>query len=509
MPGIAAAPASAYQQVMAEAESNTPEFSVSELAHSLKRTVEDAYGHVRVRGELGRVTIARSGHAYLDLKDDKAVIDGVMWKGMVSRLTFKPEEGLEVVCEGKLTTYPGRSKYQIIIERMEPAGAGALMALLEERKKKLAAEGLFEASRKRALPFLPTVIGVITSPTGAVIRDILHRLEDRFPRHVLLWPVLVQGEKAAAQIAEAIAGFNALDGQGSVPRPDVLIVARGGGSVEDLWSFNEEIVVRAAAASAIPLISAVGHETDTTLIDFVADRRAPTPTGAAEIAVPVRSELMQHVDSQASRLTRALTRLVTHRRSEFRATARAFPTAQTLLGASRQRLDLAAAGLRPEALKRDIAIKSERVRSAGQRLGGSLDRQSRRGQDQIHSLGQRLVRASPVRAIRKSRELMQAAGQRLHRIGRQSLQQKGRALEALAGRHVLLGHDSVLQRGFALVRDTEGKLVRSAKTVKPGDTISIQYADGRQDAVVDGASPAKTRSRTKRDTPPEKQGRLF
>ena len=267
---------------------NTPEYSVSDLARALKRTVETEYGHVRVRGELGRVTIPKSGHMYLDLKDAEAVIDGVMWKGVVAGLSFRPEEGLEVICEGRLSTFPGRSKYQIIIERMEPAGAGALMALLEERKRKLAGEGLFAPERKRAIPYLPRVVGVVTSPTGAVIRDILHRLDDRFPVHVLIWPVLVQGEGAAAQIAAGIEGFNALEPGGPVPRPDVLIVARGGGSVEDLWAFNEEIVVRAAAGSEIPLISAVGHETDTTLIDFASDRRAPTPTGAAEIAVPVR-----------------------------------------------------------------------------------------------------------------------------------------------------------------------------------------------------------------------------
>ncbi len=272
--------------------SNTPEYTVSELSNALKRTVEQAYDHVRVRGELGRVTVAKSGHVYLDMKDDKAVIDAVMWKGVAAHLNFRPEEGLEVIAEGRLSTFPGRSKYQMIIERMEPAGEGALMALLEARKKALAAEGLFSPDRKRALPFLPRVIGVVTSPTGAVIRDILHRLEDRFPTHVLLWPVLVQGDKAADQIAHAIEGFNAIEPGGPVPVPDVLIVARGGGSIEDLWCFNEERVVRAAAASRIPLISAVGHETDTTLIDYASDRRAPTPTGAPEIAVPVRRELL-------------------------------------------------------------------------------------------------------------------------------------------------------------------------------------------------------------------------
>ncbi|WP_420431212.1 exodeoxyribonuclease VII large subunit [Hyphobacterium sp.] len=494
---------------MAESESNTPEFSVSELAQSLKRTVEDAYGHVRVRGELGRVTIARSGHAYLDLKDDKAVIDGVMWKGLVSRLNFKPEEGLEVVCEGKLTTYPGRSKYQIIIERMEPAGAGALMALLEERKRKLAAEGLFEAARKRPIPFLPKVIGVITSPTGAVIRDILHRLDDRFPRHVLLWPVLVQGDQAATQIAAAIDGFNALDGASGIPRPDVLIVARGGGSVEDLWCFNEESVVRAAAASDIPLISAVGHETDTTLIDFAADRRAPTPTGAAEIAVPVRAELMQQVEGQGSRLKRGLARLVAHRMSEFKATARAFPTAQTLLGPSRQRLDLAATGLRPEALRRDIGIKAERLASFGQRLEAGAGRLSRAGNERVQAIGLRLGRASPQRQLERSREALTHLLRRVQRAGDQAIRLKQRDLNAIAGRHVLLGHESVLRRGFALVRNTEGHLVRSAKGIGGGERVSIQFADGRQEAVIENGQSQKPRSRPRKAVPSEKQGRLF
>src|SRR5437763_4813239 len=287
---------------MPEPRVNIPEWSVSELSAALKRTVEDAYGFVRVRGEIsGYRGPHSSGHCYFSLKDEGARMDGVIWKGVFGRIRFKPEEGLEVIATGRLTTYPGRSSYQIVIDSLEPAGVGALMALMEERKKKLAAEGLFEEARKQLLPWLPEVIGVVTSPTGAVIRDILHRLEDRFPRHVLVWPVKVQGEGSAEQVAAAIRGFNALPEGGRIPRPDVLIVARGGGSLEDLWSFNEEIVVRAAAESMIPLISAVGHETDITLIDFVADKRAPTPTAAAEMAVPVRSELFVEVAALARR----------------------------------------------------------------------------------------------------------------------------------------------------------------------------------------------------------------
>src|SRR5579872_1032651 len=277
---------------------NAPEFTVTELSSALRRTVEDAYGHVRVRGEItGFRGVHSSGHCYFALKDDGAKIEAVIWKSALYRMRFKPQEGLEVIATGKLTTYPGTSKYQIVIEALEPAGVGALMALLEERKKRLAAEGLFDEARKQLLPHLPAVIGVITSPTGAVIRDILHRLADRFPRRVLVWPVKVQGESSALEVAAAIDGFNALPERGPMPRPDLLIVARGGGSLEDLWSFNEEIVVRAAAASLIPLIAAIGHETDVTLIDFAADRRAPTPTAAAEMAVPVRAELMLDVDN--------------------------------------------------------------------------------------------------------------------------------------------------------------------------------------------------------------------
>ena len=286
---------------------NAPEFSVSELSGAIKRVIEGEFGHVRLRGEVGRVARPRSGHLYLDLKDDRAVIAGVIWKGVAARLTTQPEEGMEVIATGRVTTFGGQSKYQVIIEDIQPAGQGALMAMLEQRKKKLAAEGLFEPAHKAALPFLPGVIGVVTSPSGAVIRDILHRLRERFPRKVLIWPVAVQGAACAPEVARAIRGFNALAPGGAVPRPDVLIVARGGGSIEDLWGFNEEEVARAAFASGIPLISAVGHETDTTLIDFAADKRAPTPTAAAEIAVPVRMELLGWLDGQSARLVRALT----------------------------------------------------------------------------------------------------------------------------------------------------------------------------------------------------------
>ncbi len=325
---------------MTETAANVVEFTVSEISAALKQTVEDAYGYVRVRGEISGFRGAHSsGHCYFSLKDDRARLEAVVWRGTFPRLKFKPEEGVEVVATGRLTTFAGQSKYQIVVEALEPAGVGALMALLEARRKALAGEGLFDEARKRSLPYLPRVIGVVTSPTGAVIRDILHRLADRFPTRVLVWPVRVQGETSAAEVAAAIAGFNALPDGGAIPRPDLLIVARGGGSLEDLWSFNEEIVVRAAAASAIPLIAAIGHETDFTLIDYAADRRAPTPTAAAEMAVPVRSELIETVEDCGGRLAGAALR---HDRNEPAGAARRCPRA----AARRRPVRHAAAGLR-------------------------------------------------------------------------------------------------------------------------------------------------------------------
>src|SRR6516225_9796502 len=325
---------------MNDGRANIPEWTVSELSSALKRSIEDNFGYVRVRGEIsGYKGPHSSGHCYFAPKDENARIEAVVWKGNFARMRIKPEEGMEVVATGRLTTYPGRSTYQIVIESLAPAGAGALMALLEQRKRQLAAEGLFSEARKKPLPYLPAVIGVVTSPTGAVIRDILHRLGDRFLPHVVVWPVRVQGDGAADEVAAAIRGFNALTGDGPIPRPDVLIVARGGGSIEDLWSFNEEIVVRAAADSVIPLISAVGHETDVTLIDFVSDRRAPTPTAAAEIAVPVRSDLIGRIDGLVRRALACWARGQDHRRTELRAAIRALPSADALLALPRQRLD--------------------------------------------------------------------------------------------------------------------------------------------------------------------------
>ncbi|MBN8919230.1 MAG: exodeoxyribonuclease VII large subunit, partial [Rhizobiales bacterium] len=337
---------------------NVLEVTVSELSSALKRTLEDSYGHVRVRGELGKVSYHSNGHVYFDLKDDRSCIAGVIWRSSVARLRIQLEMGLEVVCTGRITTYPGRSQYQLIVETVAPAGVGALMALVEERKRKLEAEGLFDPARKQLIPYLPDVIGVVTSPTGAVIRDILHRLSDRFPRRVLVWPVRVQGEGSAPEIAAAIRGFNALDPSGAIPRPDLIIVARGGGSLEDLWSFNDEAVVRAAAESLVPLISAVGHETDVTLIDHASDRRAPTPTAAAEMAVPVRAELIAAVDDLARRGFSSWRQRHERRRADLRGLERLLPTADSLLQTPRQDLALAS-----ERLLRGLRSNSERWRA--------------------------------------------------------------------------------------------------------------------------------------------------
>ena len=476
---------------------NSPEFTVSELSSALKRTVEDAYGHVRVRGEIsGFRGPHSSGHCYFALKDDSAKIEAVIWKGVHGRMRFKPQEGLEVIATGKLTTFPGSSKYQIVIEAIEPAGVGALMALMEERKKKLAAEGLFDEARKQLLPWLPEVIGVVTSPTGAVIRDILHRLEDRFPRRVLVWPVRVQGEGSAEQIAAAIRGFNALEEGGRIPRPDLLIVARGGGSLEDLWSFNEEIVVRAAAESMIPLISAVGHETDVTLIDFAADKRAPTPTAAAEMAVPVRAELFVEVTSLARRGLASWQRIQEHRRSELRSAARALPKAVDLLNIPRQRLDRASAQL-PRALRANAHVYERRLSAIGGRLTvTALRAQIDRGKEKVARL---------AASARRSADL--------------HIRQRETRLKYVAQLLNALSYKGVLDRGFALVRDEHGQPLHAAAHVVSGQHLTIEFADGRVGATADGegttaatpkAAPAKPAPKRTTDFGVKKvQGDLF
>jgi exodeoxyribonuclease VII large subunit len=509
---------------MNEPRLNLPELTVSELSAALKRTIEDAYGYVRVRGELGKVSYHGNGHVYFDLKDDRACIAGVIWRSAMPRIKLRLEAGLEVVITGRLTTYPNRSQYQIVVEALEPAGLGALMALLEERKKRLAAEGLFEEARKQLLPFLPSLIGVVTSPSGAVIRDILHRLADRFPRSVLLWPVKVQGEGSAAEVAAAIAGFNALpefSAPGFPRRPDLIIVARGGGSLEDLWSFNEEIVVRAAADSLIPLISAVGHETDVTLIDFAADRRAPTPTAAAEMAVPVRAELLLDVDSLARRALACWRRNQEARRTELRAATRALPDADELLALPRQRLDHAAGGL-ARALRANAQIHALSLSRIGGRFGAQLLRTNvERRRERYGAIAQRL-RASLAANIAAARTRIARHGERVTSLAARGeraigvlLDQRAARLERAAQLLAAFSYRGVLARGFALVRDGGGRPLRAAAAVTPGMRLDIEFADGRVGALAGDAQ-----MRPQADAPPysrrrrrsgggEGQGSLF
>ena len=445
---------------------NLAEFTVSELSVALKRTVEDAFAFVRVRGEISGLKIAASGHVYFDLKDEKAVLNAVIWRPTARALRLRPEAGMEVICSGRITTYAGSSRYQIIVEELELAGTGALMALIEQRKQKLAAEGLFDSARKKPLPFLPEVIGVVTSPSGAVIRDILHRLAERFPRRVLLWPVSVQGDKAAGEIAAAIAGFNALEAVGPVPRPDVVIVARGGGSVEDLMAFNDEAVVRAAAASHIPLISAVGHETDTTLIDYAADRRAPTPTAAAEIAVPVRADLVGQVLDLDRRSQRSFARAMGERRTRLHGLVRALPRASQLFAASLQRFDAASAGL-VNALQRNLALNR-----------------------QVFTQIATLLRPQSVKhGLDTGRERGTVLAQRLERIVRTKLGEFARTLEGLVRVLDSASYRAALARGFALVRGADGQLHRSAAGLEPGEHLALIFVDGSRQAVVSDAPP--------------------
>ena len=516
-----------------EPASNSPEMSVSELSNRLKRTVEEAYSFVRVRGELGRVTIAKSGHMYADLKDDKAVLNTIMWKGQVSRLPFRPEEGLEVVAEGKLSTYPGRSNYQMIADTMRPAGVGALMQLLEERKKKFAAEGLFAEERKKALPYLPEVIGVVTSPTGAVIRDILHRVRDRYPVRVQVWPVLVQGEKAAEQIAEGIRGFNALTGEEKkFPRPDVIIVARGGGSIEDLWAFNEELVVRAAAESEIPLISAVGHETDTTLIDYVSDRRAPTPTGAAEIALPVRAELITQVETFGLRSRRGLQRSLESRKVEFRATYGRIPKPISLVQGPRQRFDYAAekltrgfidvvnrrrslldkttARLQPIALQREIVRRRTEVDTLHMRAKFAARRVTSQKFADLDSIDKRYEVRDPRKALPAKQEKVDQAFARMDAAMKRYLEKRTKHLETWTRLLSTVSHESVLARGFVLVQRMNGELVRRAADIDSGERLKLQFADDEKRVTADYQEP-KERPRiiTRQTGANGEQGDLF
>lgn len=464
----------------APGRSNLPEYTVSELSALLKRTIEQGFAHIRVRGEISGFKRHSSGHCYFSLKDAEAVLDGVCWRG--TRLALKPEDGMEVVCTGRLTTYPGRSRYQLVVETMELAGIGALLKLLEDRKARLAAEGLFAEGRKKKLPFLPGVIGVVTSPTGAVIRDILHRLDDRFPRRVLVWPVAVQGENAAAQVTAAIDGFNRLMVDGTPPRPDLLIVARGGGSLEDLMAFNEENVVRAAAASAIPLISAVGHETDTTLIDFAADRRAPTPTAAAEMAVPVRLELGAEVSGKTQRLATAAARFLNERRLHLSGLARGLPDPRGILGAATQRLD-----------------------DRTERLALALRQAARLGRRHLDTLGRRLAPTLLRTQLARAHDLLARSAPRLDQAMARRFAEEKRRLDAAAGRlaNWQAVQEKVLERGYVRVRAASGAVLTAAAQVAAGAALVLEFHDGKV------AATAKKRGAREPADPAKEQGSLL
>jgi exodeoxyribonuclease VII large subunit len=489
------------------ATSNIAEYTVTEIAFALKRTVEDAFGLVRVRGELSGFKKAASGHLYFTLKDEKSCLDAVAWRTSTPRLTFQPADGLEVVCTGRLTTYPGRSKYQLVVERIEPAGAGALMALLEERKRKLAAEGLFDPGRKRPLPFLPAVVGVVTSPTGAVIRDILHRLADRFPCRVLVWPVLVQGEDAAEQVAAAIRGFSGLpEAGGPVPRPDVVIVARGGGSIEDLWAFNEEAVVRAVAESAVPLISAVGHETDTTLIDHASDRRAPTPTAAAEMAVPVRRDLLLEVGDLDGRLDHAVARRLDQLGQWLDGLARGLPRPGMLLGMAAQRLDDVAARLRSPAEL--VRLKGERLEARATRLAELMRDRLKRGASDLACHADRLTPELLAVRLELARPRLAREAKGLANAVAAVLERAGKALDVPARQLEALSHARVLERGYAIVRSAaSGRVLPSLAAVGAESELELGFVDGEL-AVRRVDAPTRPKARGQRPGPAG-QGRLL
>lgn len=528
-------------QLTADSPSNLAEYTVTELSGSIKRTMEAAFDHVRVRGEIsGYRGPHSSGHAYFALKDDRSRLEAVIWKGSFSKLKVKPEEGMEVIAIGKITTFPGSSKYQIVIESLEPAGVGALMALLEQRKQKLQSEGLFDSARKQLLPFMPTVIGVVTSPTGAVIRDILHRIADRFPLHVIVWPVKVQGEGSGAEVANAIHGFNALEPGGPIARPDVLIVARGGGSLEDLWSFNDEIVVRAAANSEIPLISAVGHETDWTLIDYASDQRAPTPTGAAEMAVPVKADLEAQIANLSARLSGSINRQMDVRRREVRDLMRALPSIDQLLALPRRRFDEASArlerGLELTALNKRRSfekvssllrpdILSARITERRQRINEQMLKAERVIERTIDRLKARISRADAVFAglpARLSGET-QRNRERLGSIARRNdsaldifLKRERSALVAHDRILQSLSYKNVLKRGYAVVRDDSDRVLSAAASIGNGAALSIEFADGRAKAIAgEGeAGPTPTPQPVKKKAAgkaaaPVDQGSLF
>ncbi|WP_170557995.1 exodeoxyribonuclease VII large subunit [Ruegeria atlantica] len=485
---------------------NTPEYSVSDISGEVKRTLEGAFGRIRVRGEVGRVFKARSGHLYYDIKDDRNVLACTTWKGQVSNLSVVPEEGLEVVVTGRLTAFGAQSKYNLNVDEVAVAGQGALMALLEKRKKQLEAEGLFAPERKRQLPYLPQIIGVVTSPSGAVIRDILHRLRDRFPRKVLIWPVAVQGANCAPEVARAIEGFNKLTPGGALPRPDLIIVARGGGSIEDLWGFNEEIVARATAASDIPLISAVGHETDTTLIDFVSDRRAPTPTAAAELAVPVRMELLAWTGEQGARLSRAATDAVQRRSQRLRDLSRALPRPDSLLNTPRQRLDLIADRLTP-ALNRGVQNRRLQVVELSAHLRPSTLRTlvSTRN-EALRNLSSRLSLRPIQREIEQQRQNINRLADRMNAAQATRLDRMRQQLDAADRLRETLSYKATLQRGYAVVR-AGGEVLTTKKQASKHSAFEIEFADGLLNTGQPTTSSATPKRSAKKDAPD--QGSLF
>jgi len=543
---------------------NAAPFSVSELSAALKRTVEERFGYVRLRGEISKVTRHASGHVYLTLKDENASIDGVIWRGVVSRLECQPDQGLEVIVTGKITTYPSRSSYQIVIDSMEPAGVGALLAQLERLKAQLRGEGLFDPARKTPIPAIPSVIGVITSPTGAVIRDILHRIRDRWPCRVLVWPCVVQGDQAARQVAQAVRGFGALPEGGDIPRPDVLIVARGGGSIEDLWPFNDEALARAVAACPLPVISAVGHETDTTLIDFVSDRRAPTPTAAAEMATPVLSDLKAEIADAERRLQRAAGRMVETRRAALTGAAARLPSMADLFGRRDQRLDLASARL-ASGLRAHVAVHDRRLATAAARLPSMADLFGRRDQrldlastrlssglrahiaahdrslaavaarltpqglmrpialqaERLAALDRRAIQAlqrdirdrdlrlqgaarrlpSMQRPVRLAQERLEDLSGRASRSVDRILTQQSERLDRLGRLLGSLNPDGPLDRGFARVHHADGRLVRTAVSLSSGEAVSLHFRDGERQAVVEAAAPPPTTAPKARPRP--------
>ncbi len=464
--------------------SNLPEYSVSEISGAVKRTLEGAFARVRVRGEVTEMKRYPSGHIYLSLKDEGGKIAAVVWRSAVSRLGMLPENGVEVVATGRITAYGERSSYQLVIERLEYAGVGALLARIEALRQRLGEEGLFDPARKRALPLLPELIGVVTSESGAVIQDIRTTIARRFPRPILLWPVPVQGEGAAAKIAAAINGFAGLPLNGAIRRPDVLIVARGGGSLEDLMAFNDEGVLRAVAACPIPLISAVGHETDTTLIDYVSDRRAPTPTAAAELAVPSRVELVADLAHTTARLIGALTQMAQACRLRLSRAERGLPDLPALLGGARQRLDDRAERLRlalPNLLaaRRAALVRVERHmpdpralvaprRAALILAGAQLESSLRHGVAGKRHAGERVMgRLTPAPLLARLRE---AAAR----------------LEGLGARLASVSYEAVLARGYVLVTDAKGAPVTRAANVRAAQDLTLRFADGEVKAAVKG-----------------------